>query len=145
MAGPLAGVAVIELAGIGPGPFAGMVLADLGADVLRIERCAAVGASSPDAAAHDLLQRGKRSVGVDLKHPEGVELVLDLVERADVLIEGYRPGDPLHFLYGIIVPLIIPFAYGLVHTRPSRRQAFYYGIATLFIVGLAIRAIVTGR
>lgn len=92
MAGPLAGVAVIELAGIGPGPFAGMVLADLGADVLRIERCAAVGASSPDAAAHDLLQRGKRSVGVDLKDPEGVELVLDLVERADVLIEGYRPG-----------------------------------------------------
>ena len=75
---------------------------------------------------------------------EGLTLVQAVIGVA-LVIEGYRPGDPLHFLYGIIVPLIIPFAYGLVHTRPSRRQAFYYGIATLFIVGLAIRAIVTGR
>jgi alpha-methylacyl-CoA racemase len=68
-----------------------MVLADLGADVLRVERHGSVEGIS-QAMTHDLLQRGKQSVGVELKHPEGVELALDLVERADVLIEGYRPG-----------------------------------------------------
>jgi alpha-methylacyl-CoA racemase len=92
--GPLAGIKVIELAGIGPGPFAAMLLADLGADVLRVDRAQAV---SPDAAnvdrPHwDLLNRGRRSVGVDLKNPDGVETVLRLVEKADALIEGFRPG-----------------------------------------------------
>jgi alpha-methylacyl-CoA racemase len=88
--GPLAGLRVVELAGIGPGPFAAMLLADLGADVLRIDRPGA----RPLAGApeHDLLNRGRRSVAVDLKDPAGATLVLDLVERADVLLEGFRPG-----------------------------------------------------
>jgi alpha-methylacyl-CoA racemase len=89
-AGPLAGVRVIELAGIGPGPFCGMILADLGADVVRIDRLEEVGASRDPAL--DALARGRRSVAVDLKHPQGAEAVLLLAERADVLIEGYRPG-----------------------------------------------------
>jgi alpha-methylacyl-CoA racemase len=90
--GPLTGVKVIELAGIGPCPFAAMVLADLGADVLRVERSSAVAEEAPSGIAWDVLQRGKRSVGVDLKTEAGVELVLDLVEAADVLVEGFRPG-----------------------------------------------------
>jgi len=92
--GPLASVKVIELAGIGPCPFAGMVLADLGADVIRIERSSAVQDSLPEGLAWDVLQRGKRSVGVDLKDTRGTELVLSLAEQADVLIEGFRPGVP---------------------------------------------------
>ncbi|MGO8876092.1 MAG: CaiB/BaiF CoA transferase family protein [Acidimicrobiales bacterium] len=92
MRGPLAGLRVIELGGIGPCPFGAMVLADLGADVLRVERSSAVPPNRPDGASWDLLQRGKRSVGVDLKHGEGVELVLSLVESADALVEGFRPG-----------------------------------------------------
>ena len=91
--GPLSGVKIIELQGIGPGPFAGMMLADMGADVLRVDRAQAVspGASS-GGPSPDLLARGRRSVGVDLKNPDGVETVLRLVEKADALIEGFRPG-----------------------------------------------------
>ncbi|MEU7488224.1 CaiB/BaiF CoA-transferase family protein [Streptomyces sp. NPDC042319] len=88
--GPLSGVRVVELAGIGPGPFAAMHLADLGADVVRVDRPGGSGISIDPA--HDLTNRGKRSVLVDLKAPEGPEQVLDLAERADVLIEGFRPG-----------------------------------------------------
>ncbi|MGW0705436.1 CaiB/BaiF CoA transferase family protein [Streptomyces sp. NPDC002643] len=88
--GPLAGVRVVELAGIGPGPFAAMLLGDLGADVVRVDRPGGAGlAVNP---LYDVTNRNKRSVIVDLKSPEGPDLVLDLVERADVLIEGYRPG-----------------------------------------------------
>lgn len=88
--GPLAGVRVVELAGIGPGPFAAMVLADLGADVVRVDRPGGGGlAVNP---AYDITNRNKRSVLVDLKSAEGPARVLDLVERADVLIEGFRPG-----------------------------------------------------
>src|SRR5215510_3332543 len=90
--GPLAGLRVLEFAGIGPGPFCGMLLADLGADVLRLDRADAVRATRPDRPPMDLLARGRRSVGVDLKNPEGVECALKLVERADVLLEGFRPG-----------------------------------------------------
>lgn len=90
--GPLAGVRVIELAGIGPGPFAAMLLADLGAEVLRIDRPDAAERGGPAGLDLTVLNRSRRSVGVDLKQPEGVELVLDLVARADVLIEGFRPG-----------------------------------------------------
>jgi alpha-methylacyl-CoA racemase len=86
--GPLAGVRVVELAGIGPAPFAGMVLADLGADVTRVERPGVANA----VGRMDVLNRGRRSVAVDLKHPEGVEVVLRLAAGADVLIEGFRPG-----------------------------------------------------
>ncbi|MEU3778395.1 CaiB/BaiF CoA-transferase family protein [Streptomyces sp. NPDC032472] len=89
-AGPLAGVRVVELAGIGPGPFAAMLLADLGADVVRVDRPGGGGLAIDPA--YDVTNRNKRSVLVDLKDPEGPGLVLDLVERADVLIEGFRPG-----------------------------------------------------
>jgi alpha-methylacyl-CoA racemase len=89
--GPLAGVRVVELAGIGPGPFAAMMLADLGADVVRVDRPGG-GALQIGPADRDILFRGRPNVLIDLKSPRGVELVLDLVERADVLIEGFRPG-----------------------------------------------------
>jgi alpha-methylacyl-CoA racemase len=88
--GPLQGVRVLELAGIGPGPYAGMMLADMGADVLRIDRPRPAGAGV--APVSDILGRGRRSVAVDLKHPEGRAAVLRLVESADALIEGFRPG-----------------------------------------------------
>jgi alpha-methylacyl-CoA racemase len=90
--GPLSGITVIEIAGIGPGPYCGMLLADLGADVIRIDRAQAVTGGDPASPPADLLARGRRSVGVDLKNPDGVEVVLGLVERADALIEGFRPG-----------------------------------------------------
>ncbi|MER6286027.1 CaiB/BaiF CoA transferase family protein [Streptomyces sviceus] len=88
--GPLVGVRVVELAGIGPGPFAGMLLADLGADVVRVSRPGGAALSiDPD---HDITNRNKRSVVVDLKAPDGPARVLDLAARADILIEGNRPG-----------------------------------------------------
>ncbi|MFD7970508.1 CaiB/BaiF CoA transferase family protein [Streptomyces clavifer] len=88
--GPLAGVRVVELAGIGPGPFAAMLLADLGADVVRVDRPGGAGLGIDPA--YDLTNRNKRSVLVNLKAEGGADTVLDLVRRADVLIEGYRPG-----------------------------------------------------
>lgn len=88
--GPLTGVRVVELAGIGPGPFAAMLLADLGADVVRVDRPGGAGLGIDPAS--DLTNRNKRSVLLDLKSEEGPARVLDLVERADILIEGYRPG-----------------------------------------------------
>jgi alpha-methylacyl-CoA racemase len=88
--GPLVGVRVVELAGIGPGPFAAMLLADLGADVVRVDRPGGAGlAINPE---YDITNRNKRSVIIDLKTQDGQDRVLDLVERADILIEGYRPG-----------------------------------------------------
>jgi alpha-methylacyl-CoA racemase len=91
VAGPLLGYKIIELAGIGPGPFAGMMFSDMGADVVRVDRAETVrpGAGAP---LSDVLGRGRRSVGVDLKHPRGRDVVLRLVEGADALIEGFRPG-----------------------------------------------------
>ncbi|MGW5336295.1 CaiB/BaiF CoA transferase family protein [Streptomyces bauhiniae] len=88
--GPLTGVRVVELAGIGPGPFAAMLLADLGADVVRVDRPDGPGLGIDPAS--DVTNRNKRSVVIDLKAPDGPARVLDLAERADVLIEGYRPG-----------------------------------------------------
>ena len=90
--GPLSGVTVLEVAGIGPGPFCGMMLADMGADVIRIDRADRVRGGDPDKPLADVLARGRRSIGVDLKQAEGVEVVLRLIEKADVLIEGFRPG-----------------------------------------------------
>jgi alpha-methylacyl-CoA racemase len=92
MSGPLSGFKIIEVAGIGPGPFAAMMLADMGADVVRIDRAQNVTGGDPAKPPFDVLNRGRRSVGVDLKHPDGVETVLKLVEKADALIEGFRPG-----------------------------------------------------
>ena len=92
MSGPLDGVRIIEIAGIGPGPFAAMLLADMGAEVLRVDRAQAVRGGDPGRPPLDVLNRGRRSIGVDLKNPDGVETVLKLVEKADALIEGFRPG-----------------------------------------------------
>ncbi len=87
--GPLAGMTVVELAGIGPGPFCGMLLADMGAEVICVERPVENSSTSrPDAVNF----RGRRSIGIDLKRREGVEIVLQMCRAADVLIEGYRPG-----------------------------------------------------
>ncbi|MGE3771958.1 MAG: CaiB/BaiF CoA transferase family protein [Gammaproteobacteria bacterium] len=90
--GPLAGITVIELAGIGPGPFAAMMLSDMGANVIRIDR-----ARGDEPGVHvpyrmNVMNRGRRSVAVNLKSPAGVETVLKLIEKADALIEGFRPG-----------------------------------------------------
>jgi alpha-methylacyl-CoA racemase len=90
--GPLAGLRVLEMAGLGPAPFCAMLLADLGAEVLRVERA---GQPAPDPSVPDrrlVLTRGRPSVGIDLKDPGGAALVLRLAERADVLVEGFRPG-----------------------------------------------------
>ncbi len=90
--GPLTGRRVVELAGLGPGPFAAMLLADLGADVIRVDRVVPGGLRLGNGDRIDVINRGKRSIAVDLKSPAGRDLVLDLVATADVLIEGYRPG-----------------------------------------------------
>jgi alpha-methylacyl-CoA racemase len=88
--GPLAGYKIIEIAGIGPGPFAAMMLSDMGAEVVRVERVQAVRDSGN--ANWDVMQRGRKNVAIDLKHADGVEALLQLVDRADALIEGFRPG-----------------------------------------------------
>jgi alpha-methylacyl-CoA racemase len=90
--GPLQGVKIIEVAGIGPGPFAAMMLSDMGADVVRVDRSANAMGGDPAAPPADIFNRGRRSIALDLKSPEGVEVLLDLVEHADALIEGFRPG-----------------------------------------------------
>jgi alpha-methylacyl-CoA racemase len=90
--GPLAGIKVLEVAGIGPGPFCGMMLADMGADITRIDRADRVRGGDPAKPPADVLARGRRSLAIDLKQAEGVEVLLRLVEQADVIIEGFRPG-----------------------------------------------------
>ena len=90
--GPLQGLRVIELAGIGPCPMCAMLLAELGAEVVRVDRPTGSGLGIDMAPEHHLLNRSRPSIAVDLKHPDGVEAVLRLVERADALIEGFRPG-----------------------------------------------------
>ena len=90
--GPLAGIKVVELAGIGPGPMCAMLLADMGATVLRIDRPGGSDLGLQRPRRYDLLLRGRYSVEIDLKSPEGKALALRLVERADALIEGFRPG-----------------------------------------------------
>ncbi len=90
--GVLSGVRVLEFAGIGPGPMASMLLADLGADVLRLDRRDKVELGTPKPERYNLLLRSRPAIDVDLKAPEGRALALDLVERADILVEGLRPG-----------------------------------------------------
>ncbi|MEV6108339.1 CaiB/BaiF CoA-transferase family protein [Streptomyces sp. NPDC051940] len=87
-AGPLAGVRVLELGGIGPGPFCGMLLGDLGAEVIRVDRPAEAGRGS----AHPVLHRNRRTITVDLKHPDGAAALLRLAESCDIVVEGFRPG-----------------------------------------------------
>ena len=91
--GPLNGVKVVEFAGIGPGPFCGMLLSDLGADVVRIDRkTGPVGGSRPTVDRFSVTARGRRSIALDLKHPEAVETCLKLIDQADIVFEGFRPG-----------------------------------------------------
>ena len=92
MSGPLSGVKVLEIAGIGPGPFCGMLLSDMGADVLRVDRVQANDLGLPVAPKYDIMSRGRRSIALDLKRPESIRTVLALAARADALIEGFRPG-----------------------------------------------------
>lgn len=87
--GPLKGIRVLEFVGLGPGPFAAMMLADMGADVLRLDR---IPKHTPKGPALDVLARGRLSVGVDLKQASSIALVLDLIEQADAIVEGFRPG-----------------------------------------------------
>jgi len=90
--GPLSGRKIVELAGIGPGPYCAMLLAELGADVVRVDRIGESTLGMPKSAKYDLMNRSRRSVAVDLKKREGVEAVLRMIDQADALIEGFRPG-----------------------------------------------------
>ena len=92
MSGPLSGYRIVEIAGIGPGPFAAMMLADMGAEVIRVDRAQSVRGPAPEAPFFDLLQRGRKNIAIDLKNPQGVETLLQLIEKADAVIEGFRPG-----------------------------------------------------
>ncbi len=90
--GPLEGVRIVEIAGIGPGQLCGMLLADMGAQVVRVDRLAAAEAGVALPSRFDLMNRSRPALAVDLKRPEGVELVLELCASADALFEGFRPG-----------------------------------------------------
>ncbi len=89
--GPLKGLKVVEMAGIGPGPFCAMLLADMGADVVRVDRKSPTTGFDKD---YQILNRGRRSIALDLKDPDDLETVLRLIEKADALVEGFRPGVP---------------------------------------------------
>ena len=86
--GPLAGIKVVEMAAIGPGPFCSMMLSDMGAEIIRIDRLNQKGSGH----RANVLHRGRKSIAVDLKNPQGVEITLELIEQADVVVEGFRPG-----------------------------------------------------
>jgi alpha-methylacyl-CoA racemase len=90
--GPLHGIRVVEIAGLGPAPFCAMVLADLGADVVRVDRADRVIGEHTDSTRYDLQNRGKSSIGVDLKHDDGIEVVLRLAASSEAMVEGFRPG-----------------------------------------------------
>ena len=92
MAGPLSGLRIVEFAGIGPGPFCGMMLADHGAEVIRIDRASGARGGSQPVSSKDVLARGRKSIALDLKSAEGVALARKLAASADGIIEGFRPG-----------------------------------------------------
>ena len=86
--GPLTGIKVVEMAAIGPGPFCSMMLSDMGAEIIRIDRLNQKGSGH----RANVLHRGRKSIAVDLKNPQGVEITLELIEQADIVVEGFRPG-----------------------------------------------------
>jgi alpha-methylacyl-CoA racemase len=93
--GPLEGIRIVELAGIGPGPFCAMLLSDMGAEVIRVDRAAMVGQDTDrdgNDSRFNLLARGRRNIAVDLKNPAAVDATLRLIDQADALLEGFRPG-----------------------------------------------------
>jgi alpha-methylacyl-CoA racemase len=92
MAGPLEGVRIVEMVGLGPAPFCGMMFADMGAEVIRVDRPKPASPVAAEESRFDVLARGRRSIAVDLKKPDGKETVLQLIGRADAVIEGFRPG-----------------------------------------------------
>ncbi len=92
MSGPLTGLKVIELAGIGPAPMAAMMLSDMGAEVIRVDRLTASGLGIPMPKKFNFLGRGRKSIALDLKNPDGIDALLDLIDKADIVIEGFRPG-----------------------------------------------------
>ncbi|MEZ0123457.1 MAG: CaiB/BaiF CoA transferase family protein [Candidatus Reddybacter sp.] len=92
MSGPLTGLKVIELAGIGPAPMAAMMLSDMGAEVIRVDRLTASGLGIPMPKKFNFLGRGRKSIALDLKNPDGIEALLELIDKADIVIEGFRPG-----------------------------------------------------
>ena len=114
--GPLSGVRVIEIASLAPAPFGCMILADLGADVLRVERAERCGPQAPPP--RDPLSRGRRSIGLNLKDPAAIELLLRLAEDADVLVEGFRPGVAERLGFG---PQACARAQPPAHLRPHDR------------------------
>ena len=87
--GPLSGVKIIEVGGIGPGPFCGMMLSDMGADIIRVERKGGLSLSDPK---YDLLTRNRKSISINLRNPQGAETLLKMIEQVDALQEGFRPG-----------------------------------------------------
>src|SRR5665213_2656106 len=117
--GPLEGLKIVELAGIGPGPFCAMLLADMGAEVVRVDRAANVGSDTDrdgNDARFNLLARGRPNIAVDLKNLAGVEATLRLIEQADALIEGFRPGVMERLGLGPDICLC------LLYTSPSPRD-----------------------
>lgn len=92
MSGPLTGLKVIELAGIGPAPMAAMMLSDMGAEVIRVDRLTASGLGIPMPKKFNFLGRGRKSIALDLKNPDGIDALLELIDKADIVIEGFRPG-----------------------------------------------------
>ncbi len=92
MSGPLNGFKIIEFAGLGPAPFAGMMLSDMGAEILRIDKMSSKSAENPGNGNFDILSRGRQTLTIDLKKPDGALLALKMIEKADALIEGFRPG-----------------------------------------------------
>src|ERR1700736_3969934 len=92
MSGPLTGFRILEVGGQGPVPFAALMMADLGADVVRVDRGDAASPGVPEDFRFQVRYRGRRNIAIDLKHPDGAATLLDLVTGADALLEGYRPG-----------------------------------------------------
>src|SRR5438045_9010474 len=120
--GPLEGIRIVELAGIGPGPFCAMLLSDMGAEVIRVDRAASVGQDTDrdgNDARFNLLSRGRRNLAVDLKNPAAVDAVVRLIDQADALLEGFRPGGMERL--GLGPDLCLGRNAELVHARMTGR------------------------